>query len=220
MMWVLKVNYREATRKERSRPESRKKRTSEALMNLYRVTSIEVLQSSNATSARLWAENGIGMTKGKERENEEGKKKAAATDSASGGMGGEVGEEQDENDQDPFIANIPKNWSLSDCIVDKSKFKTIEEQRAHFEKRMLEMARAGHDEEDGWQFYRKTNYATEAELQQLDIWQRDVPWSSVKQLRTVLETEYSIDDIFDAILHIFVRTGKSKAAQANSTKSE
>jgi len=26
---------------------------------------------------------------------------------------------------------------------------------------------------------------------------RDVPWSSVKQLRTVLETEYSIDDIFD-----------------------
>merc|ERR1711903_148359 len=81
-------------------------------------------------------------------------------------MGGQVVEEQDENDQDPFIAKIPKDWSLSDCIVDKSKFKTIEDQRAHFEKRMLEMARAGHDEEDGWKFYRKTNYATVAQLQQ------------------------------------------------------
>ena len=163
MMWVLKVKYREATEKERMKPLMV---TSTALMDFYRVTSIEVLQSSNATSARLWAEDGIYLTNGKERENEEAKKNAELTDSASGGMGGEVGEEQDENDQDPFIANIPKDWSLSDCIVDKSKFKTIEDQRAHFEKRMLEMARAGHDEEDGWKFYRKTNSASVAELQQ------------------------------------------------------
>ena len=37
----------------------------------------------------------------------------------------------------------------------------------------------------------------------LDIWQRNVPWSSVKQMRTVLETEYGIDDIFDGQLHSF-----------------
>ena len=157
MMWVLKVKYREATKKEMGRRKSRKRRATEALMDLYRVTSIEVLQSSNATSARLWAEEGIDLTNGKERENEEAKKKAAATDSASGGMGGEVGEEQDENDQDPFIANMPKDLSLSDCIVDKSKFKTIEDQRAHFQERMREMARTGHDEEDGWKFYCKTS---------------------------------------------------------------
>ena len=163
MMWVLKVKYREATEKEGIKPLMA---TSAALMDLYRVTSIEVLQSSNATSARLWAEDGIDLTNGKERENEEAKKNAELTDSASGGMGGEVGEEQDENDQDPFIANIPKDWSLSDCIVDKSKFKTIEDQRAHFEKSMLEMARAGHDEEDGWKSYRKTNLASVSELQQ------------------------------------------------------
>ena len=129
------------------------------ILNLCRVTSLEVLQSSNATSARLWAEDGVGLSKGIERESEEVKKKGVATDSASGGMGGEVGEEQDENDQDPFIANMPKEWSLSDCIVDKSKFKTMEEQRAHFQKRMLEMARADRDEEDGWKFYCKTSRA-------------------------------------------------------------
>ena len=28
-----------------------------------------------------------------------------------------------------------------------------------------------------------------------------MPWSSVKQLRTVLETEYSVDDIFDGQIH-------------------
>lgn len=31
----------------------------------------------------------------------------------------------------------------------------------------------------------------------LDIWQRDVPWSPAKQLRSVLETELSLDDVFD-----------------------
>ena len=58
-----------------------------------------------------------------------------------------------------FIANSPNDWSLSDCIVDKSKFKTIEDQRAHFQERMREMARADRDEEDGWKFYCKTNAA-------------------------------------------------------------
>ena len=29
---------------------------------------------------------------------------------------------------------------------------------------------------------------------------RDVPWSAVKQLRTVLETEYSVDDVFGSLI--------------------
>ena len=41
----------------------------------------------------------------------------------------------------------------------------------------------------------------------LDIWQRDVPWSSVKQLRSVAETEFSTDDVFDKLINNF-RTGE------------
>ena len=60
----------------------------------------------------------------------------------------------------------------------------------------------------------------------LEIWQRDVPWSSVKQLRTVLETEYSIDDIFDGQLVLFEETRSrfheklQKDAQAKSEKAK
>ena len=46
----------------------------------------------------------------------------------------------------------------------------------------------------------------------------------MKQLRTVLETEYSIDDIFDGQLHFFTSTSHSemfkKGAQAISEKLE
>ena len=56
----------------------------------------------------------------------------------------------------------------------------------------------------------------------LDIWQRDVPWSSVKQLRTVLETEYGIDHIFDGQLASTTPSTTSKKlgkdAQAKSEK--
>ena len=147
-MWVLKVEYRKATEKERLTARSRNSAAA-ALLDPFRVTSIEVLQSSNATSARLWAEDGVASQKAK--------KQVEADDSASGGIGGEVGEEQEkQEEEDPFFANMPKDLSFSDCIVDKSKFKNIENQRAHFQERMREMARADRDEEDGWKFYCKT----------------------------------------------------------------
>ena len=47
-----------------------------------------------------------------------------------------------------------------------------------------------------------------------------MPWSSVKQLRTVLETEYSIDDIFDGILHIFVSVDNVAKKLEKDAKSE
>ena len=37
----------------------------------------------------------------------------------------------------------------------------------------------------------------------LEIWQRDVPWSSVKQLRSVAETEFSADHVFDKFISDF-----------------
>ena len=51
-----------------------------------------------------------------------------------------------------------------------------------------------------------------------------MPWSSVKQLRTVLETEYSIDDVFDVRLHFFGKADLSekrkKGAYAKSKKAK
>ena len=37
-------------------------------------------------------------------------------------------------------------------------------------------------------------------LDRLDVWHRNVPWSQAKQLRTVVETELSTDDVFDYFL--------------------
>tara|TARA_A100001015_G_scaffold312050_2_gene416463 strand:- start:946 stop:2556 length:1611 start_codon:yes stop_codon:yes gene_type:complete len=243
MMWVLKVNYREATVEERTKPLT--VATSTALSGLYRVTRIEVLQSSNATSSRLWVEENSAAN------NEKG----TAADSASGGKGGEGAE---EHDVDPFIANMPKEWSLSDCIVDKSKFKTMEEQRAHFQERMREMARADRDEEDGWKFYGKTHATGVPDSEQyviqksqrasfytspltinlylslhrlllalllenrLDIHKRDVPWSSAQQWRSVMETNQRVDDVFEYLLDNFERNSASKHAskQTGSKKHE
>ena len=143
MMWVLKVKYRRLKT-------SSLTSSSGYSMSRFRAASIEVLQSSNATSARLWAEEGVALEK--EKRTGKGEEGAATTDSASGALGGEGEAGQDEDDFDLFMANIPRDWALSDCIVDKSKFETLEDQRAHFRKRMKEMA----DKKDGWKFYSKT----------------------------------------------------------------
>ena len=51
-----------------------------------------------------------------------------------------------------------------------------------------------------------------------------MPWSPVKQLRTVLETDYSIDNIFDREVHNFATSSTriteklGKEAQAKSEK--
>ena len=43
----------------------------------------------------------------------------------------------------------------------------------------------------------------------LDVWHRNVPWSRTKQLRTVVETELSVDDIFDCWLSEFEANNNS-----------
>ncbi len=40
-------------------------------------------------------------------------------------------------------------------------------------------------------------------LDRLDVMQRKVPWSSAKQLRTVLETEYSANDVFESLIETY-----------------
>ena len=37
----------------------------------------------------------------------------------------------------------------------------------------------------------------------MSIYQRDVPWSSIKQMRTVVETEPNVDDVYEYLLSSF-----------------
>ncbi len=99
---------------------------------------------------------------------------------------------------DPFIANMPKNLTIQHCLIDKEKYPTIDAQRAYFRERMLAMARHGHDEEDGWTFLSKTQMKGLLAERQLDVYEREVKWSNVKQLRSVVETsEVTCDEVFD-----------------------
>ena len=50
-------------------------------------------------------------------------------------------------------------------------------------------------------------------LGRVDVWHRDVPWSSVKQLRTAIETEHSVDDVFDSLVYNFEEERMSKTAK-------
>ena len=147
MMWVLKINFRRGNFTENEESEDAIRTDSftsatNASSRLFRITSIEVLQSDNATNARLWVDDKI-ASQNHEREMP---------------MPTNKSEEELENTDnlDPFIANIPNQWSLCDCIVDKSKFRTIEDQRKYFQERMREMARVHEDEEDEWKYYCKT----------------------------------------------------------------
>ena len=51
------------------------------------------------------------------------------------------------------------------------------------------------------------------EDQQLDVYQKEVDWSTTKQLRSVLDTELSVNDIFDCMVDNF--TGSTTFAKDN-----
>ena len=121
-------------------------------------------------------------------------RRAATSAVARGG-----GEDTSKNDQDDhFIANIPKDLTERDCLVAKFKGKTLDEQRAFFVVKMGVMARQGRDEEDGWKYKGKTNALGVEVEDQLDVYERTVEWSAVKQLRSVVETaDFSCDEMFD-----------------------
>ena len=52
----------------------------------------------------------------------------------------------------------------------------------------------------------------------MDIWQRDVPWSSVKQLRSVAETEFSADDAYFLLVDNFERKSHKAKDATNLAK--
>ena len=110
---------------------------------------------------------------------------------------------RDREEQDPFVANMPKDLAFEDCLVDKQAYGTMEDQRAFFSEQMRAMAREGQDEEDGWIFASKTALKGLPLEEQLDVYARKVDWSKAEQLRSVVETEFTCDKVFDHLLAIF-----------------
>ena len=145
-----------------------------------RATSIEVIQASNDGSAMLWCEEEI-----------------KPSSAPAGGTIREGEAQMVATDADPFLANMPRNLTIQDLIVDRTKHSSIEEQREAFRTRMLDLATEGRDEEDGWKFYAETD-ARNVE-RQLDIYARKVAWSSVPTLRTIIETTESPRSIFECL---------------------
>ena len=108
-----------------------------------------------------------------------------------------VDQGEDADETDVFLASVPKDLTLRDCLVETFKDKTIDEQRSFFIERMQKMAREGRDKEDGWKYKQKTNAMGVEFEDQIDVYEREVEWSSVKQLRSVVETEFTCDQVFD-----------------------
>ncbi len=185
MMWVLKIGYRASDKEERLAAAEHARRVTSSFKfkhkaSALQVTSIEIVQSSNEANARLWSEE--------EAAPQEAQK---AVDDAKPSSSSAF---------DDFVAKLPKDFTLSDCIIDKSAHATIEEQRAYFGEVMRTMARAGHDEEDGWAYFGKTIQAGVPEDEQLDIYERSVEWSATSQLRTRVETEFRVEEVFEYLL--------------------
>ena len=186
MMWVLKIRYRQRSEEEMvSTAASRLQREKGMAYKptRFQVTSIEILQSSNEANAKLWSEDEATMEKVPD--------------------GNGDAESPTPSEMHAFLAKLPKDLALSDCIIDKSAHATIEEQRAYFCEEMRMMARVGHDEEDGWEYFGKTIEAGVSEDEQLDVYSRSVKWSASSQLRTRAETEYGVEDVFEWLVQKF-----------------
>ena len=68
---------------------------------------------------------------------------------------------------------------------------------------MLKMAREDHDQDDGWRFLSKTHMEGLRHDEQLDVHERTVVWSQSKQLRSVVETSISCEEVYDNLLYTF-----------------
>ena len=98
-----------------------------------------------------------------------------------------------------FQGGAEVELGIEDCIIDSGRFPNIEGQRFYFQAEMSHMARGGHDEDDGWLVYGKTQTKDISPEQQLQVHARIVEWSPAKQLRSVLETNLSTDEVFELL---------------------
>ena len=105
-----------------------------------------------------------------------------------------------EHDSESMTMKMPRNLTIKHCLIKRFKGKTIEEQREFFHERMAEMAVWGKDEKMGWKHKGKSRAMGVALEDQLDVYERTVPWSTVTQLRSAVETDFTCDQVFDHLL--------------------
>ena len=195
MVWVLKVAFEKRSTEEVYHVMSSKKGANAqqhrvvsrlSLSELGKhllATSIEIVQWDGKANARLFCEqNTVPKLKGPTSHKDEGKA---------------------FKQENPFLANMPTDLTLDDCIIDKIKHKTIEDQRAYFSEKMRRMARRGFDDDDGWKLCGRTIHPSLADENQLAIYGRQVAWSSTEQLRSTYSTELPAGEIFDSLLKTF-----------------
>ena len=108
-------------------------------------------------------------------------------------------EDQRSDGLGAYAVVAPTDLTVANCLVDKTKYATLRAQRLFFQKRMLEMAREDGDN-DGWSFVSQTTMLGLNDAEQLDVYARDVEWSKVKQYRTVTETRFTCEEVFDFLL--------------------
>ena len=192
MVWVLRVEYRQLADTERlnllkfeeaSIQKSLKARS--LSKHGLEITAIEVLQSTTTANAKLWNETKVDVE---------------APPAANGKGSGT--KEPSPTKIDPYFADFPdpKELTLADCIVDKTAHSSIAEQRLHYREEMHRMARSGHDEEDGWTKWGRTTQANVEDEHQLDIYERKVGWSSVRQSRTVANADFEVREVFEYLV--------------------
>ena len=159
------------------------------------VESVEILQSSTASSAKVWNEESFSFRKGKD-----------ANGSAAGtGEGGE-----DEIDLDALFADAP-TLSAPDFLVDATEFPTIDAQRKHHSDRIRAMAREGHDDDDGWEFVSCAK-GGEAGASEIEVYRRSVEWSAAPQYRSETTVGAPVETIFETIA-FHKRENMEKAVQ-------
>ena len=210
---MLTIAFREATMdsivtstlnvraesEESSSRSSRARSKAETFNSRFRATSVEVLQSSNATGAKVWSEEFI-------QAEEQISTLPAMPES-----------EVESEEQDPFLAGRPE-LGIEDAIINKTEHETIEEQRLFWQKRMRHMARHVHKEEEGWKLYAKTCAPRVKEEDQLDVFARDVKWSAVPQLRSAAESVLPLEVLFNDLKEGFAMSylRKNTAAKTSS----
>ena len=163
----------------------------------FRVTSIDILQSSNGSGAKNFSEEDIAD------------EKSARVDVSRKESG-----QTEAKDVDPFFANMPNDLTISDLIIDKDKLKSIEEQREYFEKEMLELA----NDTEGWTLFGKTNAKVD-DSDQLDIYAKTFDWSPVRCLRTsVKEANVGPVEVMDFYQQDFEVTAKGRGGRNNMNR--
>ena len=116
MVWCLQVRFEELSADERREMAASLRANGQKVAgkaSRFRASSIEVLQSSNASGAKVWSVEEI------------------TNDDEKG---------TDREEKDEFIRDMPE-LSADDLIVDADKFETIDEQRTFFARIFLDMTR-------------------------------------------------------------------------------